>query len=625
MSNLYFYICGFFCIALIIILFFAKEKVKNYETKIYGLMIVGSLVDIIICITLVLIAYYSYNDIGKTIIVILNKIDFIYYIWWPSLLFLYILYLIYKREQLAKYERIIVILNSIFILIEFFLPIELINENGSMGVVGVCPTFVYSIAVLYILFTAILIIFKVNKRTTRKYIPFIALLVFMVISLFIRALEPTLLIIPSMLVYIDMIMYFTIENPDVKMLEETEEAKRTAEKANRAKSDFLSSMSHEIRTPLNAIVGLSEDLGTYKDQLPREAQEDAEDIINASKTLLEIVGNILDISKIESEKMEINEVPYVFNDEIIPIIKMNLMKIEKRPVEFKYDIAEDIPYELVGDKAHIKQIVNNLLSNAIKYTNQGEINFNIKCINKDGNCELIMTVKDTGIGIKKEKIDKLFSKFDRLEVEKETTVEGTGLGLAITKKLVDLMNGTINVQSEYGKGSIFVVTLPQKVYNMEKKKENKTIGFERTLRLPKIDPNMNYETVKESPEISKYYGKRLLIADDNNLNLKVAKRALKDFNFTIVEAKDGKEVLEKINSGEKYDLILMDIMMPNMNGEEAFIELKKNPEFNTPTIALTADAVAGAQEHYKEIGFNDYLAKPFTREQIKEKLDKIFK
>jgi len=389
-------------------------------------------------------------------------------------------------------------------------------------------------------------------------------------------------------------------------------------------------MSHEIRTPLNAIVGLSEDIGTYKDQVPPEVKENAEDIINASQTLLEIVGNILDISKIESEKMELVEVNYNFREEAITLAKINSVRIGEKRINFKYYIAEDIPYELIGDKLHVKQIINNLLSNAIKYTNEGEINFNVNCINQNGVCELVIVVQDTGIGIKKEKIDHLFTKFDRLDVERNTTVEGTGLGLAITKQLVEMMGGKINVQSTFGKGSMFMVTIPQKISKMTGVTQEKESGFERTMSMPRVNPNEVVEPVVSTPPVvagveSTYGAKRILLADDNALNIKVAKRALKDFNFIIDEVSDGIQAVDKVKSGVKYDLILMDIMMPNMNGEDALLELKKIDGFNIPTIALTADAVAGAEEHYKSVGFYGYLSKPFTKDQIKEKLDILFR
>jgi CheY-like chemotaxis protein/nitrogen-specific signal transduction histidine kinase len=417
-------------------------------------------------------------------------------------------------------------------------------------------------------------------------------------------------------------MYFTIENPDVKMLRQMELAKDQAERANRAKSDFLSSMSHEIRTPLNAIVGFSEDIQSLKDKADPQIVEDANYIMEASATLLEIVGNILDINKIESNKMEIIPTNYNFKKEVETLARIDATRIGEKNINFKVNIAEDIPYELIGDKGKVKEIINNLLTNAIKYTEEGEISLNCKCINKDDISTLIISVRDTGKGIKSELINRLFNKFDRLDVEKNTTTEGTGLGLAITKALVEMMGGKINVQSEFGVGSMFIVQIPQKISKMVKPTE--TI-IDTPIKLKeRISSKTQYSDVTINNSIQKdetYKEKRILIVDDNMLNIKVAKRALQDFDLIIDECYDGQKCLDKINEGNKYDLILMDIMMPNMSGETALSKLKEINNFNTPVIALTADAIAGAKEKYLSEGFVDYLSKPFSKDEVKEKLD----
>ena len=455
--------------------------------------------------------------------------------------------------------------------------------------------------------TLFCVLLNIKRLLNKKYAPVYVLILFAFIIGYIRLINPSLILISAVISYINLVLYFTIENPDMKMINELNIAKNNAEKANRAKSDFLSSMSHEIRTPLNAIVGLSVDI-KERNICPDSMKEDLDDIISASNTLLEIVGNIMDINKIESDKIEIIEVPYNFKHELETLCRVNKVKLEDKPIEFRLNIAEDMPYELLGDKPHIKQIINNLVSNAIKYTKEGFIEVSAKCINRNNTCTIILTVQDSGIGIKEENIKKLFTKFERLDVEKNTTTEGTGLGLAITKKLVELMGGKINVSSQYGSGSIFMVTIPQKISKINEELTN----------TQKLNLGINVKNVDCS-------NKSILVVDDNKLNIKVARRSIEALGFkNIDECYNGQECLDKIKNGNKYDVILMDIMMPIMSGETCIKELKQIPNFDTPVIALTADAVAGSEEKYKSEGFIDYIAKPFSKDQIKEKISNIF-
>ena len=373
-------------------------------------------------------------------------------------------------------------------------------------------------------------------------------------------------------------------------------------------SDFLSSMSHEIRTQLNTIVGLSEDIGSYEN-IPEEIREDAEDLVVASKELLELIGNILDFSKIESDKMEIINVPYNSRDLFREAAKMQEVNIGDKPIDFHVNIDSSLPFELIGDKKHIEEVVNNLLSNAFKYTEGGDVWLDIKSVNDGEDCDLIINVKDTGCGMRPEEIERLFKKFEKINIERDTSKEGTGLGLAITMTLINMMGGSINIESEYGEGATFEVSIPQKIKHMEES------DLSRTQRLKLKE--LNYE--------EEGYGyKKVLIVDDNKLNVKVARRALEDFDLIIDECYNGEECIDIISKDTDYDLILMDIMMPKMGGEETLNKLKEIEGFDTPVIALTADTEEGAEEKYEEMGFVDYIAKPFSKIQIEEKLDKVF-
>ena len=408
------------------------------------------------------------------------------------------------------------------------------------------------------------------------------------------------------------------------------EAKRTADRANAAKSEFLTNMSHEIRTPINAMLGMNEivlrESLQARDQPPREREmiravfsdicNYAGDIGSAGKSLLSIINDILDFSMIESGKMKIIPASYRLSSLLNDMSNMILFKARAKGLDFQVDVDETIPDNLNGDENRVRQIMTNILNNAVKYTDRGGIRLSVSA--GDGErregapLDLLIVVRDTGIGIREEDIGRLFTKFERVDLEHNSTVEGTGLGLAIVRNLLDLMGGRIEVESVYGEGSTFSITLPQVVLSLE------PIGNFRE----KLDQSL--ESAKAKKDIFRAPDAHILIVDDTRMNLTVAVNLLKGTRIGIDTAISGAEAIALCKT-IRYDLILMDQRMPEMDGTEAMRRILAQADganHGTRFICLTADAVSGARERYLAEGFADYLTKPIDSRALEMMLMK---
>lgn len=396
-----------------------------------------------------------------------------------------------------------------------------------------------------------------------------------------------------------MLMYYLIENIDLIITDELKILQKNIEKSSNAKLDFLYNMSHDIRSPMNAIVELSKSLREIDEFDEESIRADIKSIKFSCNNLVEIVNNILDINKIASGNESVQAKEYNLNKLLADLPYVIETRIGSKPIKLEFDIDQNIASKLEGDTTKIYRVIMNILTNSVKYTEVGKIRMIIKG-DVTGNIQnLHIKISDTGYGIKKEDFDKMFTKFNRLDDATDNAIEGTGLGLVITKKYVDSMGGKIWFESEYGAGTIFYIDLPQKI-------------LDSTPLSQATDTQENKKI-----EICDCKNSRVLIVDDNTLNIKVTKKILEKYNIEVDTVKTGKDCIFKIKSGQSYDLILLDDMLPDLGGMEVVHVVKNIQGFDIPpVIAYTANVMNGIKEEYLAQGFDDYMPKPLDINQF---------
>ena len=468
---------------------------------------------------------------------------------------------------------------------------------------------IYLTPLYYTIYTSTLLIHNHRKYERKQIIAISSFCPMLIIGAILQLLFPYVLLTMFVSTLSLIVILFFMETPDYQKLNNTllelDKARQEAIKASKAKSEFLSNMSHEIRTPINAVLGMNEMI--MRESSEKQIVEYAANIQSSGRTLLSIINDILDFSKIESGKMEIVPVSYDVSSLVNDIVNMIRIRAEKKKLRFIYEIDENIPSMLYGDDVRIRQVITNILTNAVKYTPEGYVRLRMNVVNIENDIlRLEVSVTDTGIGIKEEDMDKLFVSFQRLDQEKNRSIEGTGLGMSIVQRLLDMMGSELKVSSVYGSGSTFSFEIEQKIVKPE------PIGdFEQRFKAAAMEHTSD-TVVRIAPKA------RVLVVDDNETNLLVAKNLLKRTKVNLDTAPSGAKCIELLKNN-RYDIVFLDHMMPEMDGIETLKKIKEeNLAADTCFIALTANAIHGARQTYLDAGFDDYLSKPFTGMDIEK-------
>ena len=601
MANNFFTLCSLFYSIMLNIIYFKRKNIGTMETKTYSALVITNLINVIFAVLCYFTILYKdtipiFNDfVSKTLLLL--------FITWELFFTAYVVIVTRKEEDkiikrtIFKSKWLIMLFYLVIAFIIYLLPLEYHNDNKIVYSYGMSANFIYVLTTILIICWVILIIKNRYILKSKKCIPVILFVVLTVIVVIIQKSHPGLLLITAAETFITVIMFFTIENPDVKMLKEVHRAKEITDNANEEKTMFLYNMTNDIRL-------ITKDINVSADDILNETDNEKIDVEVISNAAREIKGStakfttmtneILDVSSIDSASIKVYNDKYNIKLIIKELVKLYSKKCSDKNIDFRTSIASDIPEYLYGDSVGLKQAINIILDNSIKYTNSGYIEFNINTIIRNDIARLMITIEDSGIGMKAEDIIKVFNK------KNDHNEEALDLNsnLYNAKALITLMGGTIIPSSIYGKGTMMKIVLDQKIVNSE-------------------DKLTKYESV--------YDKKKILLVDDNISTEKIIRKLIKNTNIELDYVNLGKKALDKIRNKEKYDLILLDEIMDPLDGMEVMKKFKDVKSFNTKVILLTRNSEYEYNEEYLKYGFSGYLLKPINKDKLFEIIDKYLK
>lgn len=579
---------GCIYIVLVTMMYFNKKRISTYENKIYGHLLLVSVLQIIMGLLGFITIYYYPNAL--LIKRIINVAYLFSLICWALIFTLYVISISFNNKQNKKIDFIIFALFLIVFLIISALPLGYYNINNFVYTSGSAISFTYFMSFLCIL-TIIFCVIKNRKNLlSKKYIPVASFFLIGIVALIFQINNPKLFLISPMEMIVTIIMYFTIENPDVKMLTEVYRAKEISDNANEEKTMFLFNVTKEIKTVTNSI-------NSHTDTILEETSNKNINVAVVNDNAMEIKSDIaqfntmtnelLDISSIDAANIKVYNTKY--NIKLILKQIITTYKDKCNNIEFRSNIASDLPEYMYGDSINLKKILISLLDNAIKYTNNGYVELNVSCVKKQDICRLIISIEDSGIGIKSEELDKVFNK-NKEELNRDNLKNN----LYTIKKILTIMGGAIITNSTYGKGTTMKVILDQKIVPDE-----------------------------FSPELKLYNNKKILLIDSNENTYKIFKKILHSDNINIDYVGVGKLGLDKIREKEKYDLVFIEDDLKPIDGYEIIKKLNNIKTFNSPVVLLTKDSNIQYSDDYKKYGFKNYLLKPIKKKDLFEIIDTL--